>query len=147
MRHTYRAHQKKLSATTSKQIDSSERLKIIWVFDMLDRNGIFAFNINRPDFDHKEFLDKLLAYSNMTWSQVRAQTHDNGKSKHHFLNNIDKLSKEAKERLEAKKLAEYTDSIFSFALNNKLRIIGIREREFFHVIWYDPEHQFHPSQK
>ena len=57
------------------------------------------------------------------------------------------MSKEAADRIRAKELDEYSDAIFSFALQNKLRVIGIREDEHFHVLWYDPEHEVCPSKK
>lgn len=82
----------------------------------------------------------------MTWTEVKKQTHDDGKSKHHFLS-PQFLSPEAAERLKAKQLEEYSDSIFSFALDNKLRLVGIRKNEDFHVLWYDPEHEVCPSKK
>ena len=129
-----RAKREAFIKAASKKDSGSENLKIIWLFDNVDKDGIFAFDINRPDFDHKEFLDKLLSYSNMTWGEIRRQTHDGGKSKHHFLDDVYKFSKETRERVKAKNLENDSDSIFSFALNNKVRIIGIRQREFFHVI-------------
>ena len=39
------------------------------------------------------------------------------------------------------------DALFSFALTNKLRIIGLRVDDDFHVLWYDPQHGVYPSQK
>lgn len=118
----------------------------IWVFDLLDVDEIFAFNLNRKDFDHHEFLEKMIAYSNMTWSDISRQTHDSGKSKHHYLP-YNGLSKDAKDRIKAKHLGEHTDAIFSFALQNLIRIIGIRDGAFFHVIWYDPRHEFYPTKR
>ena len=106
----------------------------------------FAFDLEREEFQHKNFLQKMIAYSNMTWSDVKKQTHDDGKSKHHFLS-IDSLSKETIDRIKFKKLQEYSDSIFSFAFQNKLRIVGIRINECFHVLWYDSEHEICPSKK
>ncbi|HIW49818.1 MAG TPA: hypothetical protein IAA10_02535 [Candidatus Blautia intestinavium] len=125
---------------------SSDGEKVIWLFDMIDRSGVYAFDLNRDDFLHKEVMEKMIDYSNMTWAQVKQQTHDEGKSKHHLLS-IDSISREALDRVKAKQLEDYSDAIFSFALQNKLRIIGIREREKFHVLWYDPEHKVCPSHK
>ena len=85
----------------------------IWVFDLLDVDEKFAFNLDRKDFDHREFLEKMIAYSNMTWSDISRQTHDCRKSKHHYL----------------------------------IRIVGIRDGEFFHVVWYDPKHEFYPTKR
>ena len=33
----------------------------IWVFDLLDVDEKFAFNLDRKDFDHREFLEKMIA--------------------------------------------------------------------------------------
>ena len=131
---------------TVQNANSSNGKKAIWLFDELDKDGDFAFDILREDFQHKEFLDKMISYTNMTWNQILAQTHDQGKSKHHFLKESG-LSRVAKERICALDLEQDTDRIFSFALQNKLRIIGLRENELFHVKWYDPKHECYPSHK
>lgn len=126
--------------------NSSDSEKVVWLFDNLDRAGEFAFDVHRPDFQHKEVMEKMIAYSSMTWAEIKKQTHDGGKSKHHEID-VTLLSPEAEERIKAKKLDEDTDSIFSFALQNKLRILGIRDGRYFHVLWYDPNHRVCPSQK
>lgn len=145
-----KTNRKGISSITKRTISdtsySSDGEKIVWCFDMIDRSGRFAFDLEREEFQHKNFLQKMIAYSNMTWSDVKKQTHDDGKSKHHFLS-IDSLSKEAIDRIKFKKLQEYSDSIFSFAFQNKLRIVGIRINECFHVLWYDSEHEICPSKK
>ena len=143
---TTRQQYKNAFKETIRNASSSNGKKAIWLFDEIDKSGHFAFDILREDFQHKEFLDKMISYTNMTWNQIVSQTHDQGKSKHHFLNE-DGLSKEAKERINALELEQDTDRIFSFALQNKLRVIGLRENEKFHVKWYDPKHEFYPTNK
>ena len=134
--------------TVIKKSDSTENLKVVWLFDRIDKNGQFAFDVNREDFDHKNFLDKIIGYSSMTWAEIRRQTHDNGKSKHHYIGReIEKLSQSAKSRIISLKLEEETDSIYSFAFSNILRIIGLRDGEKFHVLWYDARHEVYPSSK
>ena len=76
----------------------------------------------------------------MTWAEIDRQIHDDGRSKHHYLR-PGSLSKEAEKRLSAKHLDDHSDQIYSFALQNRLRIVGIREDEFFRVLWYDPNHE------
>lgn len=125
---------------------STDNQNPIWMFDDLDRSGPFAFDLTREGFDHQDFLSKMISYSNMTWAEIKTQTHDNGKSKHHFLD-ANGFSKAAQERIAAKKKEQETDVIFSFAFNNTLRIIGTRADEKFHVIWYDINHEFYPSHK
>ncbi len=141
-----RAKKDKNYVKESKPVISTDGEKIIWMFDKIDRSGNYAFDVNRVDFDHKEVLGKMVDYSSMTWGEVKRQTHDDGKSKNHFLA-PGSLSKEAVERLKAKDLEEFSDYIFSFALQNKIRIVGIRNGEKFHVLWYDPDHEICPSKK
>ncbi len=139
----------KQSKTTSKKTAvtaavSSDRERPVWLFTNLDREGQFAFDTNRPDFDHKDFIEKMIQYSGMTWAEIKKQTHDDGKSKNHMIS-YDKLSKDAQDRFHSKRLLDYEDAIFSFAFNNLTRIIGIRKREKFEVLWYDAKHEVCPS--
>lgn len=126
---------------------SSDQDRPVWSFANIDKSGKFAFDTTRKEFNHQDFVEKMIDYSGLTWQEIKQQTHDKkGKSKHHTLS-YGSLSKEAQGRLIAKNLSEYEDSLFSFALNNLTRIIGIRKREKFDVIWYDPYHEFCPSHK
>lgn len=119
---------------------------MVWVFDSVDADGCFRFDPKREDFDAADVFDKLIQYSKRTWSEVKKETHDGAKSKHHFLDNA-RLSPEANKRISALHLEERRDQIFSLHLTNLCRIIGLREREKFIVKWFDPEHKFCPSKK
>jgi hypothetical protein len=128
---------------------SSDTKKVIWAFDMIDNSADFAFNVQKisENGDLDTIVSKMIEYNQLTWSEIKKQTHDrSNKSKHHFLD-FDGMSKEAADRIHKLELEEYEDSIFSFALQNKLRVIGVRTNEVFHVVWYDPEHKFYPSKK
>ena len=143
-----KSNQDHRSKTVSGEKHSTDNERVQWCFDKLDRDGKFAFDLSRKDFDHHEVLEKIIAYSNMTWIEAKMQTHDRrNKSKHHNLD-FPELSPEAVERFNAKKFNDkYEDAIFSFACQNTLRIIGIRINEKFHVVWFDPKHEFCPSKK
>lgn len=143
-RETKRKAEKRQKKTVINPIKNADTECPVWIFDKIDRAGKFAFDTNRSEFQHKEVLDKIIDYSTMTWAEIKRQTHDNGKSKHHIIS-PEQLSKEARERLKAKQLDEFSDAMFSFALQNKLRIIGIRMGAQFLAIWYDPQHEFCPS--
>ena len=135
--------------STVRRSHNSDVSKAIWVFDMLDNSEEFAFNVQRiSENGHLELVfSKMIEYTNLTWAEIKKQTHDqSNKSKHHLLDYAG-LSKEAAARINKLKLEEYTDSIFSFALQNKVRIIGVRINEIFHVVWYDPDHRFYPSKR
>ena len=129
---------------TSTAVKSSDSSCPVWLFDKLDKNGEFAFDVNSPDFNHKDFLSKMIEYSLIPWAAIKKQTHDENKSKHHYLD-YSSLSKEAQDRIKALDMESLTDAIFSFAFNNTLRIIGFRDGEYFHVVWYDRHHSFCPS--
>lgn len=132
--------------STEEKRYSSDGAKLVWCFDRVDRTGKFAFNPDRVDFNHKEIIDKLISYGSMSWSDLKHQTHDKGKSKHHFLK-LDALSREASIRVRALLPEEEYDSVFSLALQNTFRVIGVRKDEKFYVIWYDPHHEFCPSHR
>lgn len=138
------AHQKNIYS--GKHSTDGERVQ--WRFDKLEKTGKFAFDLTREDFDHRKVLEKIIAYSNMTWSEVKAQTHDKkNKTKNHFLD-LSKLSAEGRSSFCSKGFeGKYEDSVFSFAFQNMLRVIGIRENEKFYAVWFDPNHEFCPSKK
>lgn len=138
--------------TTNKRIiespsNSSIHKTPIWRFDKLDKDGKFRFDLSRSEINWKEILQKLIDYGNMEWAQIDNQTHDKtNKTKHHFLD-YKGMSKDAKDRIEKLHLQENTDIIYSLALKNKLRLIGLREHGEFHIIWIDPNHEFYPCSK
>lgn len=138
-----KAEKVKTNKTVTSIEHSTNNQKVCWCFDRVDRDGYFAFDTDRADFCHKEIIEKLMEYGKLTWSEINAQTHDRNKSKHHFLKG-NGFSKEAKNRVKVKLNEEESDQIFSFALQNKLRIIGLRDNEKFYVVWYDPNHEFFP---
>lgn len=117
-----------------------------WSFAKIDRGGPYAFSLWEDGFDCKDFLDKLVSYSSMTWGEIKTQTHDSGKSKHHYLN-YDGLSDEARDRVDRFYPDDDRDAIFSFAFDNLWRIVGFRYDEAFYIIWSDPLHEVFPSKK
>ena len=141
----YGSKEKSKQVTEEKRY-SSDGLKLSWCFDRIDRTGKFAFDPARADFAHREIVEKLISYGSMTWTDLKKQTHDRGKSKHHNLS-LEKLSPEAVERVKKLLPEEEFDSVFSLALQNMLRIIGVRKNEKFYVMWYDSKHEFCPSHK
>ena len=64
------------------------------------------------------------------------------KTKNHPIS-IDRLSKEAKERLKELKYDDL-DEIYSLRLTGKLRVFGKREHNILHIIWVDQGHDVCP---
>ncbi|MFW5631202.1 MAG: hypothetical protein ACOCNB_10525 [Acetivibrio ethanolgignens] len=134
--------------TVTKVSISSDGEKPVWCFDKVDRDGVFSFTPNDNKFDSKLIMEKIISYSSMTWREILNQKHDSqGKSKNHYLSNTEGISALAKDRIKKLKLEEYTDDIFSFALNNTVRMIGLKQGEKFYPVWYDDSHKFYPSKK
>ena len=50
---------------------STDGEKVIWRFDMIDRGGKFAFDLDRADFPCCEIMKKMIDYCNMTWAEVK----------------------------------------------------------------------------
>jgi len=131
--------------TTAESLDvSTDNRKMVWIFDSVDNDGLFRFDPNRPDMNCADILDKIIQYSKRTWADIKAEKHDNGKTKHHFLA-VDGLSKAALERVKKLKVDNTGNNIFSIRINNLVRIIGLRYGEKFIIKWFDPAHNFYPA--
>ena len=61
----------------------------------------------------------------------------------------EKRTKRGNNSVAAKKVIKSLESSEnnSFAFTNTLRVIGLRDREKFHVLWYDARHEVYPSSK
>lgn len=135
----------------NEQKETTDNQCPIWIFSDIDRDGKFAFDVNRSDFEHRIILEKIIEYATMTWNQLKQQTHDESRNKNHFLTvDRDTLTDEALKRVK-KKIPDEDDPrlefIFSFALTNLIRVIGIRSGAYFYVMWYDPRHEFSKTKR
>lgn len=120
---------------------STDGETLVWSFDKIDKNGDFRFVCGRSDMDHRDLLYYIIQYSARKWGKIKLDTHDDGKSKHHFLN-YDSLCSKAQDRIKFMNIDD--DAIYSLALTNRLRVIGLRDGRVFRAIWYDPNHEFCP---
>jgi hypothetical protein len=125
----------------------TDQKKQLWDFSSVDKEGCFAFIPGREDFDAKDILQKIIYFSERTWANIKQETYGKeNKSKHHFLQ-YDKIYKEGHDRICALELQGDYEAIFSMRFEGKVRIIGIRDGQRFIVKWFDPNHQFCPSQR
>ncbi|MBF0261131.1 MAG: hypothetical protein HQL97_04715 [Magnetococcales bacterium] len=83
-------------------------------------------------------LPKLKELETMFWYEIAG-------NRHHAIQ-IDSLSHAAKQRLNELRLDD-VDEVFSFALTGRQRLVGIRDRNVFRVLWWDPDHQVCISHK
>ena len=87
----------------------------------------------------KDIFTSLKNFELSTWGDIEKATHDDGRSKNHFLK-ISELSKTAQRRLEELKLDD-NESIFSLRLDNKKRILGFRTLNYMDILWIDLNHE------
>lgn len=105
----------------------------------MDMDGPFGWNaLKGQGIFWQEIFPKLRDFESMTWHEVEGD-------RHHAIS-IDRLSKEARVRLEELNLDDI-DEIFSLALTGRSRMLGIRDRNVFRVLWWDPDHKVCPSKK
>jgi len=52
---------------------------------------------------------------------------------------IEKIERGAQKRLQELGRQQF-DSLFQINVRGKIRIWGIRDRAFFYLLWYDPNH-------
>jgi hypothetical protein len=132
------------SISSAAHFNSTDKETPLWSFEKIDRDGAFCFR--KDTVDAALVVEKLIDIGSLSWASIGRVTHDDGQSKHHELA-FHGISDAGKERIRVKRMEQDIDAIFSFALTNKVRLIGMREGRVFYVIWYDPEHQFYPVAK
>lgn len=112
-----------------------------WLLSRIDLDGCGDGLFGWLGLDHgsmRELLSRLQNAERSTWQDLERQGS-------HFLT-FEKLAKEARDRIEARRIAE-TDRIYSLRCTGEYRIIGLRFEDDFFVIWHDPGHRFCPSKK
>ena len=77
-------------------------------------------------------------FETMKWSEIVV-------SGSHTID-IGSLSKEAQDRLEDIGQDDL-DELFSLRVTGRGRLIGIREMDYFRILWWDPDHKVCPSKK
>ena len=119
------------------KILSSDSDVVCWQFSLMDFDGPFSCkNISHEDWFL--ILSKMREWETMTWNEI------SGRRDHAI--ETENLSPEAKKRLINIKLDDI-DTIFSLHIDGKKRLIGIRDRNIFRVLWWDKEHKVCPSLK
>lgn len=98
------------------------------------------FCVSDGDWQGIPFEDvahRLKSYSTRTWGQIEQNT----KRDHPI--SINKIISKAQTRLRTLNLDDY-EQLWSFHLEARWRVWGIREGRFFRVLWWDPEHLIYP---
>lgn len=111
---------------------------LTWRLNAVDREGPFSWNGLQERNDFKEVVEKLANFETMSENEIR----DSGS---HPIE-VGKLSKSARNRLIELELDDL-DTVFSFRIMGKRRVIAVQRQRYMRLLWWDPEHQVCPSLK
>jgi hypothetical protein len=123
----------KIVRSSSMQLDP----KPAWRFSTVDLAGPFSWPKGKDE--EADIVAKLHCFDSMRWLDIEGDDH-------HFLDS-QSLSKAALARLKEIGRDDEVDSLFSFHLQGKPRIICIRDRNLAKLLWFDPDHGVSPSHK
>lgn len=116
---------------------SCEGEYLCWRFSIMDMGGPFSFaDVKAKTW--QRILEKMRQWDSMTWGEIE------GDDNHAVA--VAQLSSKAQKRL-LEIGQDDIDEIFSLRLIGRERLIGIRDRHVFRVLWWDPYHQVCPSRK
>ncbi|MCY4379726.1 MAG: hypothetical protein OXC39_07885 [Candidatus Dadabacteria bacterium] len=117
--------------------ESFQGYKVRWSFSLLDMDGPFGWSRCSVS-DLKKLKSRLSSFETMTWAEIEGD-------RHHSISIAD-LSAQAKKRLDHEELND-VDEVFSLAIGGRERVIGIRDRDVFKLLWWDPAHEVCPSKR
>jgi hypothetical protein len=112
--------------------------KPVWLINRIDFNGVFGWKNIEDREKFIKIIERLKSFESMTWAEII------GKENH--LIPIYKLDKHAQKRLSEIKLDDIVELV-SLRLSAVERIWGIKEKEKFKILWWDPEHKVYPVEK
>lgn len=95
---------------------------------------------NKPEATFREIAGRLKETESRPWTEIL----HNRKRDHYVV--AAELTTEAQKRLLSSPLKDF-DILFRFRFTGLHRLWGVREGDYFLVLWWDPEHNVCPSQK
>ncbi len=132
-------------------VESSEGKRPGWHFRIMDLSGRWGFcpqsdSDGRIDpteatgvlQDLSYIREKLSDFETMKWSEISGHRH------HTIL--VEDISTEAQSRLEEIGQND-VDELFSFAFHGRGRLWGIRDNEYFKILWWDTGHEVYLYKK
>lgn len=114
---------------------SFQKERIRWSFSILDMEGPFGWS-KCSISSLKRLKQSLTNLETMTWADIENR-------RNHTIPK-EKLSNTAKKRLIQIGMDDI-QNVFSLRIGGKERIIGIRYRDVFRFLWWDPNHEVCPS--
>lgn len=136
----YTPNPKKKPVITIKPYFKKNGKSILFCFDRFDFTGKWLDKGEKNVHDVWDIFSKLQHFERMTWADLAC----NSKRDHPIP--FTKINPEAQKKAADLCLDLY-DEIWSFHLNGKKRLWGVKDERFFLAIWWDPHHKICPSEK
>lgn len=115
---------------------SYESHNLCWQFGSMDSFKEWNWDIQAGDWHF--IIGKMRDFEKMKWSEIKGDRNHPIKKEN--------ICPEAQRRLEMTRNDDI-EEVFSLALGSLPRLIGIRDRFIFKILWWDPEHLICPSKK
>jgi len=128
----------KRAARGIKRAEKYDNALLAWNTDTIDIGGKWSWNDINPKIWFRHICPAKHAFSKMRWSEIVGD-------RHHSID-VNKIMSEAQKRLIHIEQDD-VDVLYSLAIGSKPRIWGIRDRNVFKVLWWDPKHEICPSPK
>lgn len=113
-----------------------DAMPITWHFRCMDHGGPFGWRGCDRDTLVNTILERAKSFETMTWRELRSKD-----ILHRHT--MDQVPRETRQRLEEIGQADI-DALHSLRIEKKRRVWGIRDRLYFRVLWWDPDHQVYP---
>lgn len=114
--------------------DVYNKMNFCWRVDWIDMDGDWGFK--KPDCDTiwKQIIPFLHSTETRTWSEIYGARDT---SNHPMP--VGNVERSARDRLLAIGRGEY-ETLIQLNVRGGIRLWGIRDRQIFYLLWYDPEH-------
>jgi len=119
--------------------ESISALNPVWKIGRIDVDGPWGHAAIDRTTLLTQILPKLKNYESMTWGDIERDHRRN-----HSVSVV-QLTKEARDRLATLRIEE--EQLFRFRLTGTQRMWGIRDRDTFCILWWDPNHEICPAVK
>ena len=116
------------------------RMTPVWKIGHLDADGRWGHAKIDAATLWRQIFPKMKQYEAMTWNEIARDRHRN-----HSVAVVE-LVREARDRLEELHIDD-VEELFRFRLTGTQRVWGIRDRDAFYILWWDPNHEICPSHK
>lgn len=110
----------------------------VWQANCIDLEGPWGWKDIKYGFFFDELLPKIQNFEKMTWAEIL------GRNNHEV--NVWQIGKNAQKRLRELKLDD-VERLVSLRLTGPQRVWGIKFKNIFKILWWDPKHKVYPSKK